>query len=132
MVNGAKVCADKVITCAASRQLSLAMFRPDRHESLAPLRPPNLLFVVNHAAFFVSHRLPLAEAARAAGFVVQVATMVPVSERDINAAAVLRERGFPFHPVPLSRSGLNPLQEVRTISALFALYRKLKPRLARQ
>ncbi len=24
-------------------------------------RPPNLLFVVNHSAFFVSHRLPLAD-----------------------------------------------------------------------
>src|SRR5690606_38917024 len=34
-----------------------------------------LLYVVNNPAFFLSHRLPLAQAAQAAGFDVHVATM---------------------------------------------------------
>lgn len=38
--------------------------------------PRRLLFVVNNPAFFLSHRLPLAEAARADGYEVHVATIM--------------------------------------------------------
>lgn len=83
--------------------------------------PPRLLLVVNDAAFFLSHRLPLALGAREAGFDVHVAT-----PRDA-AAARIEEAGLPFHAIPLSRRGTSPLAELRTMAALIALYRALAP-----
>lgn len=82
---------------------------------------PLLLFTVNDAGFFLSHRLPIAQAAAAAGYDVQVATAPGPA-----VARVLAE-GFTHHAVPLSRRGLNPFSELRTLAALTALYRRLKP-----
>lgn len=84
-----------------------------------------LLYVVNIARFFVSHRLPLALAARAEGYEVHIAT----AEEDAEQVARIREAGFPFHPLPLSQHGTNPLAELRALAALAALYRQLKPHL---
>lgn len=82
---------------------------------------PLLLYVVNNPAFFVSHRLPLALAARQAGFEVQVATM--------NGSAVerIKQLGFEHHSLPLSRSGKNPLKELRSIWAMYRLFKRLQP-----
>ncbi len=80
-----------------------------------------LLFLVNDAAFFLSHRLPLALAARAAGMDVHVAT--PADE----ASSKISAHGFSFHHVPMSRSGANPLREIRTIGAVVRLLRSLRP-----
>lgn len=82
---------------------------------------PKLLLVVNDAGFFLSHRLPVAEAARAAGFDVGIAT-APSS-----AVARIHALGFPHHPLPLSRSGSNPLAELRSLWSLIRLYRRLRP-----
>lgn len=82
---------------------------------------PRLLIVVNDAAFFLSHRLALALGARAAGFDVHVATPRDEASQRIEAA------GLRFHAIPLSRRGTSPLHELRTIAALFALYRDLRP-----
>lgn len=82
-----------------------------------------LLYVVNIARFFVSHRLPLALAARAAGYEVHVAT----AEEDAEQVARIHAAGFPFHPLPLSQHGTNPLAELRTLWALSRLYRRLRP-----
>ena len=80
-----------------------------------------LLFVVNDPEFFLSHRLPLAIAAREAGFDVQVATALrPACDQIVKL-------GFVHHPFPLSRSGCNPLVELRTLWALYRLLRKVKP-----
>ena len=68
-----------------------------------------LLIVVNDAAFFLSHRLPIANAARKAGYEVRIATGPGPAVRDIAAA------GFPHHPLPLSRSGVGPLAEGRLL-----------------
>ncbi|WP_370632053.1 glycosyltransferase family 4 protein [Pusillimonas sp. MFBS29] len=80
-----------------------------------------LLFVVNNPAFFLSHRLPLAIAARDAGFDVHVATMDGPSVPDIVA------HGLVHHVVPMSRSGKNPLEEIKSIHALWQLFRRLQP-----
>jgi glycosyltransferase involved in cell wall biosynthesis len=88
---------------------------------------PVLLFVVNHAAFFVSHRLPIAEAAREAGFEVRIATGYPGSPRDHSAVANIERRGFSFHGLRLMRSGLNPLAELLAVRDIVALYRKIRP-----
>jgi glycosyltransferase involved in cell wall biosynthesis len=82
-----------------------------------------LLFVVNNPAFFLSHRLAPALAARAAGYDVHVATM------DGAAVAQVRALGFTHHAVPMTRSGRNPLHELRTLWALFGLFRQLRPHL---
>lgn len=82
---------------------------------------PRLLFVVNDAAFFTSHRLPLAVGAREAGYEVAVATGVgPGADR-------IRDAGFAWHGVPLSRSGTSPLGEAETVMQLTKLYRELRP-----
>ncbi|MCE2470355.1 MAG: glycosyltransferase family 4 protein [Anaerolineae bacterium] len=89
----------------------------------APSKPAKLLYVVNIPRFFVSHRLPLALAARAEGFDVQVAA----SDADPESAERIAAAGLPFHPLPLSQHGLNPLRELRTIFALRRLYKRLEP-----
>ncbi len=93
-----------------------------------PTKPAKLLYVVNIPRFFLSHRLPLALAARAEGFDVQVAA----SDRDQESADRIRAAGLPFHPLPLSQHGLNPLRELRTIVALQRLYTRLQPDLLHQ
>jgi len=83
--------------------------------------PRRLLYVVNNPAFFLSHRLPLALAARDAGFDVHVATMPGP------AAADIRAQGLTHHDLPMSRSGKNPLRELRSLHAMWSLYRRLRP-----
>lgn len=77
-----------------------------------------LLFVVTEDWYFVSHRLPLAVAAQAAGFDVAVAT------REGRQAELIRSAGIRLVPFALSRRGGNPLAEV---IALWRLYRREKP-----
>jgi len=82
---------------------------------------PRLLFVVNNPAFFLSHRVALAQAAQAAGYDVHVATMPGESTQAIVAL------GMQHHPIPMTRSGKNPIQELKTIAALYRLFKHLKP-----
>jgi len=82
-----------------------------------------LLFVVNIPRFFVSHRLPLALAARDAGYEVHVAT----SSHDPENLARIHGSGLTVHPIPLSQHGRDPLAELRTMLALLRLYRRLEP-----
>lgn len=82
-----------------------------------------LLFVVNHAGFFISHRLALALAARDAGYDVHVAT--PRSKHVLQLEAT----GITWHELALSRSGLNPITEWRSFRGLCQLYRRLRPHL---
>lgn len=82
---------------------------------------PRLLFVVNNPAFFLSHRLPIALGAREAGFDVHVATM------DGPTVPLVLEHGFVHHIVPMTRSGRNPVQEMRSLLAFWQLFRRLKP-----
>ena len=82
---------------------------------------PILLYVVNVDWFFLSHRLPLALAAREAGCDVCVAAA------DTGVADVIRERGFRFVRIPFSRHGLNPVPELQTLFSLIHLYKSLRP-----
>jgi glycosyltransferase involved in cell wall biosynthesis len=80
-----------------------------------------LLFVVNDAAFFISHRLSIAIAARNKGFDVHVATPEGLS------TDALVQKGFTYHSIPLTRKGGKSWQELNSLSVLISLYRKLKP-----
>lgn len=80
-----------------------------------------ILYVVNEPAFFVSHRLRLAQAARHAGYQVLVATGPGEGERDIIAA------GFSHRRLPLSRSGTNPLRELYLLVRMAVLFLSFRP-----
>jgi glycosyltransferase involved in cell wall biosynthesis len=82
---------------------------------------PRLLIAVNDAPFFLSHRLPIARGARAAGYEVHIAT--PDHPRRVD----IERHGLIFHPFPLSRSGASPSGEIGTVRALAGLYRSLRP-----
>lgn len=89
-------------------------------------RCPRLLFVVTEDWYFVSHRLSHAVAAIEAGFEVAVATRIGRHER------LIRESGVSVFPVSFNRSGLNPLEEMRTIAQLLRIYHHYAPDLVHQ
>jgi glycosyltransferase involved in cell wall biosynthesis len=80
-----------------------------------------LLFVVNIPEFFLSHRLPLAIAAKNVGFTVHIATGPGV------ACQKIAKLGFEHHHLPISRSGRNPFAELRTLWGLYQLMRMIRP-----
>jgi glycosyltransferase involved in cell wall biosynthesis len=82
---------------------------------------PRLLYVVTEDWAFLSHRLPMARAARDAGFEVHVATRISTG-----AAAIASER-FILHPIPFTRGSLSPLAALRTIAALRRIHRAINP-----
>lgn len=84
-------------------------------------RAPRLLFVVNHSDFFLSHRLPIALAAKERGYDVHVATM------PTPAASRLSEFGLPWHELPLEVRSLNPLRDLVLLRHLYRLYERLRP-----
>ncbi len=71
--------------------------------------------------YFVSHRLPLAIAAREVGYEVTVVTRVA------EHGNAIREAGLKLIPIELSRRGKNPILELMLIYHLTALYRCEKP-----
>ncbi len=70
---------------------------------------PKLLYLVSEDWYFVSHRLPLAIAAKAEGFDVTVATRVA------EHGALIRDAGLNLIPLAFSRSGLKPFPEARSL-----------------
>ncbi|MEX0842482.1 MAG: glycosyltransferase family 4 protein [Xanthobacteraceae bacterium] len=82
---------------------------------------PRLLYVVSEDWYFLSHRLPMARAARDAGFDVHVATRV------VEGGAAIRAEGFTLHAIPFARGTLSPIAAWRTISALRQLHRTISP-----
>lgn len=82
-----------------------------------------LLFVVNTTSFFLSHRLPIALAAKDAGYEVHIATGTIQSE----AEPLISQHGLIYHQLPLSRSGRNFIFELRSLWAIKKLMEKLRP-----
>lgn len=85
-----------------------------------------LLIVVNVGWFFVSHRLPIAIAARRAGYEVHVATALD-PRLDCGTAEELAQHGLILHPLRLTRSGAHPFELLRDFADLVKLYRRLAP-----
>ncbi len=83
-----------------------------------------LLYVVTEDWYFLSHRLPMARAARDAGFEVHVATRVT------DGGAAIEAEGFALHPVPFSRGRISPLGAIATIRALRQVHRAIAPDIA--
>jgi glycosyltransferase involved in cell wall biosynthesis len=86
-------------------------------------QPQRLLYVANEDFAFLLNRLPMARAARDAGFEVHVATRV------IKGAKAIEAEGFVLHPIPFQRGGLSPFAAIPTILALRRVERKIKPQI---
>ena len=83
-----------------------------------------LLYVVTEDWYFLSHRLPMARAARDAGFEVHVATRV------VDGGAAIEAEGFVLHPVPFVRGRVSPLGTIATVRALRRIHRTASPAIA--
>jgi glycosyltransferase involved in cell wall biosynthesis len=80
-----------------------------------------LLYVVTEDWYFLSHRLPMARAAKAAGFEVHVATNVA------DGAEAIKREGFVLHRVAFARGRASPRAAIATVLALRRVLRSLRP-----
>jgi glycosyltransferase involved in cell wall biosynthesis len=80
-----------------------------------------ILYVVNEDWVFLLNRLPMARAARDAGFEVHVATNVN------KGAAAIEAEGFILHAIPFGRGGLSPLAAVQAVQAIRNLESQIRP-----
>lgn len=80
-----------------------------------------LFIIVNVDWFFLSHRLPVALAAQKAGWDVTIVTADTGKLKEIEAA------GLKTINLPMSRSGMNPKEELSTLNFLHKLYKREKP-----
>lgn len=87
----------------------------------APRGRPKLIFLVTEDWYFWSHRLPIARAARDAGFEVVVAARERVHGDRI------RDEGFRFEALRWRRRGDRAVGAGRAIAAIAALYRRERP-----
>lgn len=83
-----------------------------------------VLFVVNDPAFFISHRLSIACAAKKEGYEVHVATAPG------DSVSTILGHGFVHHPLPLSRSGINIFREFFAFISIWAVFVKVRPTIA--
>jgi glycosyltransferase involved in cell wall biosynthesis len=93
-------------------------------ESPAVRHTLKILFVVNDARFFVSHRLALADRIRSAGYEVHLAT--PTTGFD-SAIRAIQSASISVHPVPIDRQGINPIQDLIAFLALVRVIRFVRP-----
>jgi len=80
-----------------------------------------LFIVVNVDSFFLSHRLPIALAAKEHGYDVAIVCANTGHKKEIE------RYGLSFFDIPFERSGTNPIYELKCVLLLYKLYRKHKP-----
>ncbi|MCF8476727.1 MAG: glycosyltransferase family 4 protein [Pseudolabrys sp.] len=80
-----------------------------------------ILYLVSEDWYFVSHRLPMARSAKAAGYDVHVATRVGRCGQQIVS------EGFTLHPIEWRRGNMNPFRLLATVMQTRRLYRALAP-----
>ena len=103
------------ISQASDRQFAIS-----RAARTAPKRP-KLIFLVTEDWYFWSHRLPIARAARDAGFEIVVAARERVHGDRI------RGEGFRFEALNWRRRGDRVVGAGRAVAAIAALYRRERP-----
>jgi glycosyltransferase involved in cell wall biosynthesis len=101
----------------------LACSTADGRRAGDALKGVRVLYVVNVDWFFLSHRLPLALAAK------QFGAEVCVAAADTGRASEIERHGLRFLPIPLSRGGRNPLRELATLARVTQLLRATRPTL---
>jgi glycosyltransferase involved in cell wall biosynthesis len=82
-----------------------------------------LVFVVNVAWFFLSHRLALAQGAMAAGFRVHLVGDVEDPDEMLEA----QKAGIEFHRIVMTRGGTNPMHDLKSLHTLKRLMKALRP-----
>lgn len=80
-----------------------------------------LLYIVNHSEFFISHRLPLARAAKQSGYEVHIATSDTIGVEQIKAEFEH------VHLLPLNASAISLKDDIRLFMSLFSLFVKIHP-----
>lgn len=80
-----------------------------------------IIFLVTEDWYFCSHRLPIARAARDAGFEITVVTRVS------DHGAQIKDEGFHLIPLGFKRRGKHPVRELMTIRDIVSIYRSEKP-----
>jgi glycosyltransferase involved in cell wall biosynthesis len=87
-----------------------------------------ILYVVNHAAFFVSHRLPIAMAARDQGFSIDLITGQAGSpSMEVLAAEKLKVANLHHQRISFTSGGLNPIAELMGLIQLIEQVNKIQP-----
>lgn len=85
-----------------------------------------ICIVVNIDWFFLSHRLPIALAAKERGYAVVILT------KDTGRKNEIESRGLGFVDIPFERSGTNPLHEIKCIYLLYKYFRQRRPDIIHQ
>lgn len=88
------------------------------------IKNKKIIFFINHVAFFVSHRLPLALEAINRGYDVELITGQPGSiSMEEEALVILKKNKITFNRISFESSGVNIIKEFKS---LIQLYRLLK------
>ena len=85
------------------------------------MKTKKILYLINDASFFISHRLPTALSAIKNDYQVHV-----VSNMNDNKS-YLETLGFICHDVNFRRSSMNILYELKIIFKIFSIFRKIEP-----
>lgn len=96
---------------------------PAKHSKVVKrdVMAPSIVYVATDAPCFLSQLLPAAQAAKAAGYVVHVATRLTNDEETVERA------GFVSHALAWRRDGLSPLHSLEGMIELRRLLRSLNP-----
>ena len=82
-----------------------------------------ILFLVNYLSFFLSHRLPIAEALLAKGFEV----FIGYGELRGADPKLLEQRGFKVDFIPMQPGGLNLLKDLKTLYYIWVFFKRVEP-----
>lgn len=74
--------------------------------------------IINEDRFFLSHRLAIAQKARAEGWKVTLVT------KDTGAGKEIEREGFPFIELPINPTGMNPKDELQLFRFLKKLFKR--------
>ena len=82
-----------------------------------------ILIFVNDLSFFISHRLPVAEASFNKGFEVTI-LYGELGGANLN---FLRKKGFKLKYIPIQRGGINIISDIKSIYNVWKFFKKIKP-----
>ncbi len=83
--------------------------------------PPRIAYIVTEDWYFLSHRLPMARAARDSGFEVHVLC------RLANGQAAIEAEGFTAHGLGWSRGSVSPAGNAQAVAELAVALRRIEP-----
>tara|TARA_B100001027_G_scaffold212235_1_gene181362 strand:+ start:593 stop:1765 length:1173 start_codon:yes stop_codon:yes gene_type:complete len=94
------------------------------------LKRKSIVFIINHLAFFVSHRLPIAIRALEEGYKVSLITGKSASLiLDKEARQKIKKYDISIKTVQFSSAGTNPIREILGLIQISILLKKIKPNL---